>query len=181
MTEIEDQLDELEFLLYQIAGERIGSQPWLFEDALQEARIAVWQRLEQGHSMGIAVHAAKQAVIDIVRGRRTTGSEMARVPIGAHDKAVSLIQEAPEGGSEWIIEPVDTDSIARLAEIEARDMLSRALAALEPSQRYIVWLHFYEGLTMAEIGKEFGVTSQAISLRLKKIYTTLAPILGGWS
>lgn len=171
----EDDLRELEGLLVTIAAERTKESPALFDDALQEAMIGAWERLEQGHSKGIAIHKARQAATDVVRGRRMTGSKAeGRGVVDSHTKATSLIRQSGDsGGEEYVIEPSDPGADHAIEQIDARQALGAALSALQQHERYLLWMFFYEGRTQAEIGREFGLTSQAISLRLKKILARL--------
>lgn len=159
-------LAELDPLLRLIARERVGTQTWLLDDAMQEARIRAWTRLEEGHSIGIAVHAAKQAVLDVVLGRRMTGSKQAGVPI---TRTTSLIQPSPGGEDEYLVEPADPSAETAFDRV-LEDENARLRYLLEPlsdAQRSAV-LGRLDGLTTREIAKREGVSHQAISLRLMK-------------
>lgn len=162
----EATLAELDPLLRLIARERVGKQSWLLDDAMQEARIRAWTRLEEGHSIGIAVHAAKQAVLDVVLGRRMTGSKQAGVPI---TRTTSLIQSTPDGEDDYLVEPADPSSEAAFDEVveDENATLDALLQPLSDAQRSAV-LGRLEGLTTREIGEREGVSHQAISLRIKK-------------
>lgn len=167
----EATLAEIDGLLRLIVRERVGSQTWLYDDALQEARIRAWQRLDQGHSVGIAVHAAKQAVIDICLGRRMTGSKQAGVPV---TRTLPLTLEGPSG-DEFTVEPVDLSAEADFEAIDedAEASLAALLAPLSAGERRAV-LGSMEGLTAREIAAHEGVTHQGISHRLKRARQKLA-------
>lgn len=165
-TDIEATLEEIRPLVRLIVWERIGKQHWLADDAEQEAMVRAWQRLDEGHSIGIAIHAAKQAVIDVVRGRRATGSKRGGGVVDTHTKSESIFKETGEGDA-YAYEPPDDKAQAALSQIEARETLRGALNALNDRDRDIVAATYLEGLTQAEVARRHGVTRQAISLRLK--------------
>lgn len=172
MSDVEATLDELYYLLYQIAGERTAHRPGLFEDALQEALIAAWLRLDEGKSIGIAVHNAKQAVVDLLRGGRMTGSQQAGIPIGAHHRALPLVVPGGSDSDEYLIEPADPAATDAFDEVDSIDVLRGLLEPLSDDQRSLV-LSRLAGATTREIASEQGVSHQAISLRLKRVREAL--------
>jgi RNA polymerase sigma factor (sigma-70 family) len=167
----ESTLIEIDGLLRLIVKERVGSQAWLYDDALQEARIRAWQRLDGGHSIGIAVHAAKQAVIDVCLGKRMTGSKQAGVPI---TRTLPLTLEGPSG-EEFVVEPADpaADADFEAVEEDGEALLASLLAPLSDAERRAV-LGSMEGLTTVEIAAREGVTHQGVSHRLKRARQKLA-------
>lgn len=60
-----------------------------------------------------------------------------------------------------------------------RDAVRAALAALPESQRAVIHLHRYEGMTFAEIAKVLGSTEGAVKLRAFRAYETLRERLKG--
>lgn len=73
-------------------------------------------------------------------------------------------------------ENVEEHYISREDEKEQADKLSRlaaALASLSPDQRELVEKVYFRGMTQDEIAAEKGVTKQAISDRMKRIYVRL--------
>lgn len=168
MTDAEEKLDDIKNLIRLIVNERI-SDPSLREDAEQEAMIAAWTRLDQGHSHGIAVHAAKQATVDVARGGRMTGSKAAGVPI---TRTTSLTQPGADGGDEYVIEPADVAAESAYDAIDAKASLETLLAPLEPAARSLVLRHL-EGATSREIAPELGISHQAVSARLAKAFAVL--------
>lgn len=177
------EVQDLEGLLTNIVAERTREQPWLFDDALQEARIGAWQRLEEGKSPGIAVHKARQAAMDVVRGRRMTGSKASqggdsasRVNTFAMADSISRVGS---DGEEWELELkslVDT-AYRQLVEVEERAMLRTALKVLGAREQRIVWMRFYEGLPPREIGEREGITRQRVEQILKAAYPKMRAAL----
>lgn len=173
-------IEELEHLLILIVNERIGFAPTsrrdLFDDALQEARIRAWERLDQGKPKGIAIYAARQAVIDVLRGGRMTGSkEGMSGQVDSHRRTTSIFRQSEDSEyAEYVYEPEDTSATDAFDQIDARETLRPLLGRLTARDRGIVAARFFEDLPQAEIAGRYGVTPQAISLRLRKALTTMA-------
>lgn len=55
----------------------------------------------------------------------------------------------------------------------------RALEQLPEAQREVVLLHYYEGLSMAEVASAVGASRSAVKVRAHRAYNTLREILGG--
>lgn len=55
-----------------------------------------------------------------------------------------------------------------LLEEEMRMALAKAIDALEPKQKQIITLYYYENLNLREIGEVLGLTQQRVSQRRKK-------------
>jgi RNA polymerase sigma-70 factor (ECF subfamily) len=87
-----------------------------------------------------------------------------------------------------LAEDADEDAVARADEQCAsdppldtgvRDAVRSALDALPQSQRTVIHLHRYEGMTFAEIGQVLGTTAGAVKLRAFRGYETLREQLKG--
>ena len=167
-------VDDLERLLILIVNERIGSQSWLFDDALQEARIRAWQRLKQGKPKGIAVYAARQAVIDVLRGGRMTGSKGNPGKVDTYRRTTPIFRDDEDG--EYVYEPEDTSATDAFEQIEAREALRPLLAALPARDRGIVAARYFEDLTQAEVAARYGVTPQAVSQILTRSTRKMAAV-----
>jgi len=88
-----------------------------------------------------------------------------RLPEDAGEEAIARADEqAPQDP------PADTD---------LRDAVRAALDALPESQRAVIHLHRYEGMTFAEIGQVLGTTAGAAKLRAFRGYETLRQQLKG--
>lgn len=53
----------------------------------------------------------------------------------------------------------------------------KALAQLTPRQQEMVWLIYFEGKTQEEVSEYYGVSKQAISNAMQRIYKALGKIL----
>jgi RNA polymerase sigma-70 factor (ECF subfamily) len=85
-------------------------------------------------------------------------------------------------------EDADEDAIARADEQaprdeplgnDVRDAVRAALEALPESQRTVIHLHRYEGMTFSEIAGLLGTTAGAVKLRAFRGYETLRQRLRG--
>jgi len=79
-------------------------------------------------------------------------------------------------------EDADEDAIERASDVAAADpplgsdvvqAVRAALDALPESQRTVIHLHRYEGMTFAEIAEALGTTAGAVKLRAFRGYETL--------
>ncbi len=168
-----ESIEDIRWQLVRQTGRIVGDQSWLFEDALQEAMLIAWQRLEEGHSVGIAMHAAKQAAIGICRGSRMTGSKSSgRGVVDTYRRAIPLTRQGSEG-EEFVIEPADHSTQEWIDQLGDLLDLARAMEPLSERDREIIYRRFWEGQDMDEIGKAVGLTHQAVSAVLKRTYPKL--------
>jgi len=58
-------------------------------------------------------------------------------------------------------------------------VVRRALQQLPEAQREVVLLHYYEGLSMAEVAQAVGASRSAVKVRAHRAYRVLREILGG--
>ena len=72
--------------------------------------------------------------------------------------------------------PLETEPVADLREEheEARGRVRRALERLPKSQREVIYLHYFSGLSHKEIAAALGITSQAVHGRLQRARRVLA-------
>jgi RNA polymerase sigma factor (sigma-70 family) len=86
----------------------------------------------------------------------------------------------PEDADEEALARAD-EKLSREAEPKAdgdvAETVRRALEALPESQRTVIHLHRYEGLTFAEIARVLGTTPGAVKLRAFRGYETLRETL----
>jgi RNA polymerase sigma factor (sigma-70 family) len=75
------------------------------------------------------------------------------------------------GGPEPAVEPSASSASDRL--------VRRALGLLSASQREVVILHWFEGLSFPEIAEMLGATNSAVKVRAHRAYGELKKLLGG--
>lgn len=80
-----------------------------------------------------------------------------------------------EPGLEVADEPVARDEYGRVGD---RDLLERAFVALTTEQRAVMVLHYYLGMTAAEIAEVLGVPLGTVNSRLGRGLERLRRILG---
>jgi RNA polymerase sigma-70 factor (ECF subfamily) len=77
-------------------------------------------------------------------------------------------------------EAAEGDPSARQVQGEAADAVRAALDRLAESQRTVVHLHRFEGLTFEEIAEVLGTTPGAVRVRACRAYERLRQELGPW-
>jgi RNA polymerase sigma factor for flagellar operon FliA len=60
----------------------------------------------------------------------------------------------------------------------AKQALDRAVAQLDPEDRLIIRMHFFEGLSIADVARGLGVAQKPLYPRIKRILETLSGALG---
>lgn len=151
-------LEQIAPLIRVMANERTQSKPDLFDDAVQEGMIAAW-RAEQGRPGMSGTYyrgAARNGVLNVAMGRPFTGQATRRGWQDAHNSS------SPTGDT-YPVEPMSTSAADAMAAIEAGDDVRQAVAKLEPELREVAYLHFWEDLTYAQIGKRLGKKAGTIS------------------
>ena len=127
------------------------------EDAVQEALAKAWERSERGERIDELAGWVTVVARNILRSwfRRVRAERRARGALGKPDGT-------PEGTG------MTEDHV---------DVV-RALAALTNTQRETTVLHYYLGMTVAEIGRALGVSDGTVKSTLHRARQILAPILG---
>lgn len=100
--------------------------------------------------------------MEVLQSRRN------RAETRRHNSLESM-QESRPGYNlrQFIDEKADIEQ--HIVDSEERERLHQAIGKLEEKDALIVHKYFFENLTMSEIGCELGVSTMAISKRLKKI------------
>jgi RNA polymerase sigma-70 factor (ECF subfamily) len=143
---------------------RVLRDPARAEDAVADAFATVWSRCSRwrGEAAGAWItQVAYRVVLDHARARRRWWrwfSRPAAEPIGPADPAVELADRDQQGH-------------------DAR-RLDAALAGLDPDDRALVHLHYFDGQSLAEIGAVLGVSRDALKMRLSRVRDRLRKALG---
>jgi RNA polymerase sigma factor (sigma-70 family) len=77
------------------------------------------------------------------------------------------------------LEPqIDATASAEARIVEDKDLLQSALTKLREGQREVIELHWFEGLSFAEIATRVGASLSAVKVRAHRGYGRLREILG---
>ncbi|HET9754763.1 MAG TPA: sigma factor-like helix-turn-helix DNA-binding protein, partial [Myxococcales bacterium] len=85
----------------------------------------------------------------------------------------------PEDADEEALARAEEQAPADPPDPGVKDAVRAALQALPESQRAVIHLHRYEGMTFAEIARVLGTTPGAVKLRAFRGYETLREQLKG--
>jgi RNA polymerase sigma-70 factor (ECF subfamily) len=160
-------------LAYSLAV-RMLADPGAAEDVVQEAFLSVWRQagrfdLAKGTARGWLMSIVRNRAVDRIRRRRSRG--------GGHDRGLDDIN-AEES---WL-----PDVWAEVSVSLDRETITAALAELPESQRQVIDLAYYGGLTHVEIAQRLevplGTVKGRIRIGLKRLRDQLkdsqvAPIL----
>ena len=144
------------------------------EDVVQEAFLSLWR---SSHRYSPALGAPRSWLAAIVRHRAIDAvrRDKAKFPPPPDDHINGGLER-----TETEAAPERTD--AQVLERETRRMLLTALGSLPPSQRFVVELAYFRGLSHAEIGKELGLplgtVKGRIRLGLRKLETFASALEG---
>lgn len=148
---------------------RIVGDPALAEEVMQDTFLRCWNRVETYHARAGRVPSwlvgiARNRAIDMVRSRQYR----ARL----HEQGNALTDQMPDATQRSMAE------IGELAEL--RRCVAAALAELPPTQRRVMELACYRGLTQNEIAQEVGAPLGTIKTRtraaLHRLRTLLRPL-----
>jgi RNA polymerase sigma-70 factor (ECF subfamily) len=156
------------------AAIRVGRDPGIAADVVQETFLALWDRAEMFDanlgSLRAWLHTiARNRAVDRLRAARR------------HDRAVSFSTFAgatDDDGSvaEWLVaagSPIamagsDRGPEAALAERETRQSLATALATLEPNERAVIELAYAAGLSQSEVAERLGWPLGTVKTRTRR-------------
>lgn len=151
-----------------VARERTREQPYLYDDARQEGLIRAWTVLTERPDAPreYVVAAAKRGVGDVVRGRPAFGAASHRGRQDAHDLAGPLVRLVDGGGEELVIDPEDPSAQDAYDAADVAGLVRRSVAELaDPIDRLMVYERFWGDRLYADIGKDVGLTKQALERR----------------
>ncbi|MGB9885504.1 MAG: sigma-70 family RNA polymerase sigma factor [Moorellales bacterium] len=135
---------------------------------------SVRERLQQ---VGSAVRALEQEKGEAVTDEQLAAylgwsvAEVQEVWLEAHEAALTSLEEVLFSGegeppARPVADPESPDPVKAYEEKELRALLARALTELGETDRLVLSLYYYEGLTLKEIGQVLGVSeSRACQLR----------------
>jgi RNA polymerase sigma factor, sigma-70 family len=131
--------------LYAVAV-RVTRDRTRAEDALQQALIATWEQLPRLRDPERFEAWTYRLVVRFA-------VQQARVGRDSSQQIFALPEQEPTPGD-------------AVADVATRDQLERGFRRLTPEQRAVVVLHFYAGLSLAEIAEVIGVPLGTVGSRL---------------
>jgi RNA polymerase sigma-70 factor, ECF subfamily len=133
------------------------------EDAVQDALAKAWERSERGE------HIEQLAGWVTVVARNNLRSWFRRLRAERRARQTLEAREA--------LERVTGAGAAAGAPDDRLDV-ARALALLTETQREITVLHYYLGMTVADVGRALGISDGTVKSTLYRARQILAPALG---
>ncbi len=148
-------------LAYRVAYRMLGNHQDA-QDVAQEALTAAWQglprfRADAQFSTWLYRIVTRRALNKLTRGRTTD--------------SLDLLDDLPDGVG---------DPAQRAERILSGDAVSAAVAALPLSQRIVIVLHHFEGLSYEEVARINRSTVPAVRSHLFRARRTLATSLKEW-
>jgi DNA-directed RNA polymerase specialized sigma24 family protein len=158
---------ELSAAIERALHSRLRGHPML-EDAIQEAHIEAWRRLDAGDHFGSALHMAIWRGNDVAKGKRAFGAPERSPGSGSRKPLLTSYEERTETLGDWAsAPPVDPERAAFVDDV---------LSLLEPVERFIVE-SMVEGYTHGEIAEALDRSVAAVRKRMPTIRTKLTPAL----
>lgn len=134
-----------------------------------------------------AAESAQETYIKLIRTIRSFRGESkfstwlyrvtSSVAISALRKRARRQAEVPLEATDWQAIPASTDPSAEVERLQLRERLDRALMALPPGYRAVAVLKDVHGFSLAEIGKQLGITEGAAKVRLFRARQRLKDML----
>jgi RNA polymerase sigma factor (sigma-70 family) len=131
--------------LYAVAV-RVTRDRHLAEDALQQALIAAWKELPRLRDPERFEAWTYRLVVRFAVQEARSGRQPSR-------DVVALSEHEPSPGDASV-------------DVATRDQLERGFRRLTPEQRAVIVLHFYTGLSLAEIADVIGIPFGTVGSRL---------------
>lgn len=137
---------------------RLGAEPSLAEELMQEVMVAVWRKAS---TFDRTQASASTWIYRIARNRRIDAFRRDRRAADLDAEDPALLPSAPPAPDE---EAFAVDRETRIRE---------ALLSLPPEQRELVRRHFYEDLTHSEIADLTGLPLGTVKSRLRLAFAKL--------
>ena len=117
-------------------------------------------------------------------GRSPTIEELARAAGAEEDEVIEALESAHAYTARSLSAPFDDESPGGLSELVGEDeggyeqveegaVLDAGLEALEPRERRIIQLRFFDGLTQSQIAAEIGISQMHVSRLLRRALQTM--------
>lgn len=161
MTEISPYLVRF---IKMVAAERTGTQPDLYDECVQEGMIAAWRAIEKHPGKTDAYYrvAAKNGIMNPLRGRASFGAEAHRGSKDASSVSTSIYAPGADGQDEFLVEPAVE---APYAALDVQGAVREAVAELPEGDRVLVFRRYWEGATWPEIATMVGTRKNRLEWR----------------
>jgi RNA polymerase sigma factor (sigma-70 family) len=150
-------------LIYRIAGSYIRRHGWFeLDDAVQIVSVAAWTVLNDPRHDGkdahrvasIIANESSRRLTDELRSGRVNG--ITRTAFHHGDLGPLSLDAEDEEGAAGLLEALPSEE-AGYRHVDDADEVDWLLARLPERERFIVWLYYFEHLTLREIGEIVGV------------------------
>lgn len=137
---------------------RLGAEPSLAEELMQEVMVAVWRKAA---TFDRTQASASTWIYRIARNRRIDAFRRDQRAADMDAEDPSLLPSAPPAP--------DDEAMA----VDRETRIREALLSLPPEQRELVRRHFYEDLTHSEIAELTGLPLGTVKSRLRLAFAKL--------
>ncbi len=88
------------------------------------------------------------------------------------DEALSESGEG-DGDTRWVEMISDEGALKDMSRTEEMAVLRRAMGSLRPAQQQLIYAHFFQGHSLADLAREWGTTRQAVAGQLRRALKSL--------
>lgn len=90
--------------------------------------------------------------------------------------SIDSFERADDSGMDYLTDTV-TDMEGEVMEKLQLDKLRECISLLSYEEQKLIYQHYYDEISEVELGREYGISQQAVSKRLKKIREKLKNLL----
>jgi RNA polymerase sporulation-specific sigma factor len=119
---------------------------------------------DPGRGLRFSTLAALAIERSIMRGAMQATSQKGNT--FSLDEALS--EGAGEGETRWVELIRDDSAEVEMSRTEELALLRRAMVRLRPEQQRLVYAHFFQGQSLADLARSWGTTRQAVAGQLRR-------------
>jgi RNA polymerase sigma-70 factor (ECF subfamily) len=156
------------------AAVRVGRDPGMAADVVQETFLALWDRAEMFDpelgSLRAWLHTiARNRAVDRLRAaRRHDRAAAFSTFAGAEDDDGSVAEWLVAAGSPVAMAGAEASPERAITDRETRRSLAAALATLEPQERAVIELAYAAGLSQSEVAERLGWPLGTVKTRTRR-------------
>jgi len=128
---------------------------------------------DPGRGLRFSTLAALSIERSIIRGATRNGYRGTQM--------LSLDEALADGGGDsetrWIEMIRDEAAEQQLSRAEQLTLLKRAMNRLRPDQQRLIYAHFFQGYSLADLAREWGTSRQAVAGQLRRTLKSLRRVL----